>query len=326
MQPPTLRRTILAAAFLMLLPFATAADPEITTDISLEKAAIGDAVQLTVRIYHDGDWTFDRTLPEEKLGEAHILSAEWRDIPPAPDNPQHQVQLDLSLAFYDTGEMIIPELALTGSRGGAAEPQTFYTPEQMVVVEGVLADENDQQMADDRENLDKKVSPLLMILAILVVVAVLAVAGYLFHRWRQPKPVVVKAEPALPPFDEAMQSLETVTSGSLLKEGRVKEFYVEINRIIRHYYSRLYGINAEEMTSFELEQWFEDHPEISAELIGLNRVFQELCDSVKFAKYEPVESENQENVNRAYQIVQHLKPRSEETPAPKQEDDHVAVG
>ncbi len=304
----------------------TAGDPDVTVKLSAKKATVGDTIDMRVQISHDGSWLFDQTLPEEKLGDAEILAADWLEVPPSDAQPAHLLVLNLRLAFYDYGEFVIPELALAGRQGDGNEPRTFYTPEQVVQIESVLADENDQKLADDRANLDKAVSPVLLILAGLALLLVLAAAAWLFYRWRQPQEQVAAPEPLLPPYDEAMQNLQALTSGSLLKEGRVKTFYVEINHIIRRYYSRLYGIHAEEMTSFELEQWLEDQKRISAEVIGLNRAFQEQCDAVKFAKYEPVESENKENVNRAYQIVEQLKPAPQQPQKEQTEVDHVAVG
>lgn len=323
------RQSVRHVTWLLLILCAwlplTAGDPDLTVKLGAKKATVGDTIDMRVQLSHDGTWIFDQTLPEEKLGDAVILEGTWQDIPPTADQPAHLLVLQLKLAFYDYGEFVIPELALAGRQGDAGEPRTFYTPEQVVQIESVLANENDQKLADDRSNLEKRVSPVLLILAGLALLLVLALAAWLFYRWRQPKPVVAKPEPLLPPFDEAMQNLQTLTSGSLLKEGRVKDFYVEINHIIRRYYSRLYRIHAEEMTSFELEQWLEDQKHISAEIIGLNRAFQEQCDAVKFAKYDPNESENKENVNRAYQIVEQLKPATQPA-APNQEVDHVAVG
>lgn len=98
----------------------------------------------------------------------------------------------------------------------------------------------------------------------------------------------------------------------------MKAFYVEINQIIRRYYARLNGIPAEEMTTFELADWFEFHGFESA-FRQLNDQFHDLCDRVKYAKYDPEEGEHNEVVNWAHQLLDQLKPQEKEVTS-------VAVG
>ena len=313
-----------------------ATDPEISAVLEPEKAHVGDPIKLTIQIRHDGSWTFPKNALKEELDEARVLKSEWV-VPEVPENQgdaERYLEIHAEVAWYELGEKVLPEIELVAQEAGEALPRTFLTPELKVDIVALL-EEGDEEVAPAKGQLDMEIPPIWLILTAVAILLLAALAVFLVWLSRRPrKEVVIPPKPALPPYEEALRALEELTSGTLLKEGRVKEFYVVINHIVRHYYSRLFDIHAEEMTSYEMETWFADHPHlVSEEVAQWNTVFQELCDRVKFAKYDPVEAENQENVNRAYQIVEKLKPQpvSPDTPAgddasAQKEDDVVAAG
>jgi len=125
--------------------------------------------------------------------------------------------------------------------------------------------------------------------------------------------------PPKPPIEEANDALRELTHSSLLKSGQFKQFYVDINQIIRHLFARVFHIHAEEMTSLELDEYLIGAVTEGA-LSPLFNQFQVLCDSVKYAKYDPVESDNNDIVNWAYAIVEEIRPTVNQ-----EEQQHVAT-
>ena len=297
------------------LALAQVADPTVTAELSLREAFLGDPVALTVRLKYGQEWTFDRFLLPEKLGEARVLSQEWREPKPEAGDTLKSLELHVALAWYRLGPAKVPPIELSGHVGDAPS-QTVATPELNIEIVNMLK-EGDEDLAPGKDQVALEAFPLWPVIAGALVL--LALIGWLIYRRlagrgsSQPAPV----KPLLSPYREAIDSLNGLTSGDFLKQGKFKEFYVEINLIIRHFYARMWGIHAEEMTSFEMEEWLAGRQDLPDGLVDMNRTFQDRCDLVKFAKHDPVVTENQELVNWAYQIVERFKPKG---------DAHVAAG
>lgn len=302
----------------VLLSMAVLADePQITTELANREAFLGDAVAFNIKITHEEGWKFEALELGESLGKASVLSQQWLDSAKLETAEIYVAELKAKLAWYRTGEFKAPAVTLRATAPDGSE-QTFTTPELTIEIMYML-DEEDQELAPGKDQIAKTVPSLLPILAAAGLLLALIIGSVIFYLAMRKKKVVEKVVPLTPPYPEAIDRLRELTHGSLLKEGHYKAFHVAINQIIRHYYARLYAINAEEMTSFEVEDWIMQQSHLPEGFLDLNRSFQEQCDLVKFAKHDPVEAENKQVVNQAYQLVELLKPREEEV-------SHVAAG
>ncbi len=286
-----------------------AGDLQITAELATRTAQIGDAVPLTVRITHDpADPVIQESLPEQ-LDKATVLDQKWTPAGLDPKQGPNFTEMIVTLAWYEHGEFKVPPIAVKLQSGAELE-----TPQLSIEIIKLL-DDDDKEVAPLKGQLGLSWTQLLIIGIAALVLLLLLIGGLIYWLFGRKKPEVKVVVPPKPPYEEAIDALNALNAGSLLKEGRVKEYHVAINLIIRRYYGRLFQIGAEEMTSFEMEHWFEDHCQrLPGELIPLNRAFQDQCDRVKFAKHDPVEAENKETTNRAYQIVAALRPMAQVTP------------
>lgn len=305
--------TSLITSLLSGLLFAPA--PRITAELSESEAFLGDAVRLSIVMEHEEGWQVARIEFPEDWSHIRILDQQWREV---PGSESAVTELSAQLAFFALGEQEIPGLSLE-LIGPNGERTPFNTPGLTIEIKNMLA-ENDQEMAPLKDHIDLPYRPILLwILAGLILLVL--IVFFIVYKFLRARPEAIEPElPPPPPADEALARLQALTNGTLLKEGKVKEFYVEINGIIRHYYGRIFSIPAEEMTSFELEDFFEaKRRSLPDGFRDVNNDFQGRCDQVKFAKYDPVEAETKQLVNQAYQIVRDLRPLVEEV-------DHVALG
>jgi len=296
-------------------------EPKISAELTNRSAFLGDPVTFTIRIHHDDAWTFEPIRLGDKLGEAAVLSQKWTDSQRNPDTGLSVAELQAELAWYRFGEYKVPPVKATGQTA-RGETRTFETAALTVeIIEMLSEDDQDLAPAKGQVSLDAPALWPYLLGGMATTLALIGLAIWLIRRYagKRPKPAE-KAKPLPPPDVEALDRLRELTHGPLLKEGRYKAFYVAINQIIRRYYARLFGIHAEEMTSFELEDWLQTRGDLPDGAFELNRGFQELCDRVKFAKHDPLDAENKDVVNHAYQIVDLLKPK------PREEGAHVAAG
>jgi len=300
---------------------STAGEPSLTAELATRNAFLGDPVELNVRIQHDPTYQVLTPQPGKTLGDATVLGLELVPAGTGAEKRSHTL-LRLKLAWYRLGAFKVPPLNIQLEGSGLA-PITLSTPELNIEIVNMLTEE-DQAAAPPKEQVALPIPSLLPVVLGGLVLLALIVGGIMLWLRRDKVQAPPPPKPPKPPYDEAIEALRNC--GSHLKEGHVKEFYVAVNLIVRRYYARLFHVHAEEMTSFEVEAWLEDHAaRLPGELFYLNRAFQEPCDRVKFAKHDPVEAENKETLNRAYQIVELLKPAPVQGVA-KKEDADVAAG
>ncbi len=149
--------------------------------------------------------------------------------------------------------------------------------------------------------------PLNWLWIMLWVVLALLLIGVLFYLYRKRKrrPVrlqPVAAAPALPPDVIALNSLRELEKKQLWQNGQIKEYHSAITEIIRRYFEGRFAMPAMELpTSEALELLRQRHG--SEQVIETTSDFLSNADMVKFAKYTPLGSVNEEMMRQAYEIV-----------------------
>jgi hypothetical protein len=299
-------------------------EPRLSAELNTGEAFLGDAVTYTVSITYPGDWQIQAESLPEKLGDAKVLSQSWSEPEALPDSTLVRRILQARLAWYKLGEFQVPLQEINAVTPGG-EARILTAPELPIQILNMLS-EDDTEVAPSKGQVEMDVAPLWPWILGAVLLLALVVALVVYFLGKRGQDTGQKPElPPMPPYDEAIAALRELTHGSLLKEGRTKEFHVRINQIVRRYYARLFQVHAEEMTSFEMEDYLAGKKDIPEGVIDLNRGFQELCDLVKFAKHDPLEAETKQVVNAAYEIVEKLRP-SETEQGSGEEAPHVATG
>jgi hypothetical protein len=137
---------------------------------------------------------------------------------------------------------------------------------------------------------------------LLLVAAIYFTVRYLRRRKKQ-KGIFTPDRPEDPAHVVALRELDRLREEKLWQRSEFKPYYTRLTDTIRRYMERRYNIPAMEMTSYEiLDTWKQsERPEedLSAKL---NRLLN-LADLVKFAKEKPIASDNEENLDRAYEFV-----------------------
>lgn len=131
-----------------------------------------------------------------------------------------------------------------------------------------------------------------------IVAAVLLII-VVFVIWFQRKPKKVIEEPKIPvrPAHEiALERLNILEGKNLWQSGKTKAFYSELTDILREYIEERFQIPAMEQTSDEIIRSMKHNPSFSSALIEKTHQVLFLADLVKFAKENPVGSENDQNL------------------------------
>ncbi len=148
----------------------------------------------------------------------------------------------------------------------------------------------------------------------ILLVIILAAAGYYFYnRYKKKKlgmePVrkVVK----LPAHTIALNALHELEDKKLWQNGKVKEYHSEITEIIRRYFEERFNLPALELTTSEAVEMLKLRQETEP-IRDLTYNFLSNADMVKFAKFVPLGSVNEEMLKQAYEIVHRTIPAEEE--------------
>ena len=145
-----------------------------------------------------------------------------------------------------------------------------------------------------------------LVLGALLIVALIV---YLLMKYVFKKDITIlpaKEEVKLPPHVVAIGKLEKIKTEKLWQTGHIKEFYIQLTDVIREYMQNRFGISALEMTSDEILRAINSVPEAKLVRDNLYQVLK-LSDLVKFAKFVPLQNENDLSLVNAYILVDKTK-------------------
>ncbi len=133
-----------------------------------------------------------------------------------------------------------------------------------------------------------------------------AIFIYLYLRFRKKKPVFLSTKKELPPHIIAFNALDKLKDEKLWQDGKVKEYYVRLSDILRIYLENRYKFRSMECVTDEiLGDFYKVNKEDDVKEM-LKEILQ-TSDMVKFAKHDPLPTENQSNLNNAYFFVEKTK-------------------
>ena len=154
---------------------------------------------------------------------------------------------------------------------------------------------------------------------LIITIIVLLLMRFVFNK----KVTILPETPevVLPAHVVALQKLEQIKTEKIWQQGQIKQFYTDITDVIREYLSGAYCINAMEMTTDEIVALVKKNKDLDEIRLVLKDML-ELSDLVKFAKFVPLENENEKAVLDAFMIVE--KTTKEEETEEKQEQEKTS--
>ena len=144
---------------------------------------------------------------------------------------------------------------------------------------------------------------------ILLIIVAGAIIFYVIYRKKHGKSPIpmIKIKPERPAHEIAFEDLERIRNEKIWSRGQVKEYHVQLTDTIRTYIDNRYGIDAEQMTTSEILDMFNAAIPIDSDDKMRLRQMLELADSVKFAKFQPLQGDNDLSLRIAFDFVEHTK-------------------
>jgi hypothetical protein len=311
---------LLSLAFLRLNGQATEARMRIDTNVIM----IGDQINLTLELdvpkqsevfwpYFQYDTVAERV---EIIEEFPVDSSDLKDR-------YRRIWQILTITSFDTGKYTIRPVSFEFKLKGDT---TVYAIQSNPVFLEVT------EPAVDLQSEIKAIKPPLeapltfrevmafvvrYILPVFAVLLVIAIVLYVILRRKKDQPIFrIRSKPPLPPHRQALDDLEALRLKKLWQTGRVKAYYSELTGIIRTYIERRFGVQALEMTSDDIIRELKSVNSHGESIAKLNQVLV-LADLVKFAKEQPLPSDNDNCMTKSIDFVNETRP----APVPEEKEE-----
>ncbi len=299
---------------------------EISIDSKVDKSTItiGDLIKYTVTVTRSPEINLD--VPELA---ANLGAFEIRDYSvhaPAEEYGTVLDRVDYTISTFDVGDFEIPPLVYHYSFPGDSTLHELATQKIKIHVKSLEPSEaGDIRDIKQPVPIERDYRKLIIWTSVAVAFLVLlAISLYIWRRQRAGKGILpIKVEPPRPADQVAWEELRILQESTLLQEGRIKEYYVCVSEIIRRYIEGRYFVVALEMTSYELTNDLLA-ADVEPENVERIRRFLEVCDLVKFAKFQPGDEQHQSVMTSAFEIVERTKV-TYDLPASGTDDDTEAT-
>jgi hypothetical protein len=298
-----MQRLIIAISFMVFLQYQAIAQDEVRTVLEPRKIQIGEHTTLSFSYNVPGGSMLVMPVFNENITEKiEIL---------------HYGVLD-SVSLSDGGYSLKRQLILTSWEEGlhVIEPFDFFlisgSDTIIVLTEPVLLEVEPVNLEEDAEIRDiKSILSVPITLAelkyyifgaILLVILFWLIMKYLKKRKKEPVLESVWQQPDISAHVAAISSLELLKAQKLWQQGRIKEYHIRLNDILRHYLEKRFGVHAMEMTSSEIIQATSSITVMEPVRKDFHGLLH-LADMVKFARYQAVAYENEWSIDKAFELV-----------------------
>jgi len=284
----------------------------VKTKLSKESMLIGDRVELTVSVVVPQ--TLKVSFPV--LSDSLIKGVELVKKPVLSSiklkgNQTEQI-IKLLITSFDSGSYQLPELKIAVSDG--IKTDTIKSKALTLNVNSIPHNKSMNDVFDIKQPIEEPIT--------VKEVAPWAFGGLLFagliflillylKRRKENRPFTFLQKHVDPPHVVALRELEKIKDEKLWASDNHKYFYTRLIDTLRIYIEGRYGVFAMEQTTIEILSGLK---QVGFEDEYLYKELQEtltLADLVKFAKYTPFVSDNEQSLKLAFDFVEKTKPIEE---------------
>ena len=277
---------------------------QVSIKIDTTKIRIGEQIQYEIIVNETEEVQFSK-LQLDSLKKVEVVQSY------KIDSLKNRLIKKYALTSFDSGRWILPRQKVF------IKNKAFLTDSIIIDVATVPVDTIKQPMysiktiKNEPYTFSDYQKYLWWLIALLLIIAI--ILYFVLRKKPTPEEIIAK----IPPFDLAKQRLKELDSKKLLKQNKVKRYYVELTDIVRSFIEREMNIPALESTTDELLETITDFNDssnlnIPKETLSKLRILLQEADLVKFAKSKPLLNEIELHRNDAENIIDRLHPEKEE--------------
>jgi hypothetical protein len=272
---------------------------------------VGDYIHLSVKVKHDKGIGVYNPFTKDVFGKLELIKIEDPVI--SEENGKQIVDYRYTVSAYDSSNISIPAIPVGYHVGNDTTTLITYTNPLNFTVH-TLPVKAESEIKDVKEPIRIPLDWRLILLYLLIALVVIAIARYLYLRHKkklEEQNKQVKRSPKIPSYLTALNSLHELEEQKLWQKGYVKEYHSTITEIVRRYFEDRFYLPALELTTDEALGKLRNRND-AKEILQITEEFLNNADLVKFAKYKPIASANDEMMKQAYQIVEKTIPKDKE--------------
>lgn len=262
---------------------------------------VGDFVNYTLEVRAEKDVQVINPFFRDSLKNVEVIK-EFQPVI-KEDEKAKTTFYKYIISYYDSAEITISPVAVqyktkkdTILHSALSNPVTFSVSTVEVVPQ--------QDIKDVKSPLTIPLDWKIILLWILIAAVLIAAAVYLYKRYKKKKgELPVKKEIIkIPAHIVALSELDELEKKQLWQKGKIKEYHSEITGIIRKYFEERFNLPALELTTSETLKLLGKNSEALV-ILETTSKFLNNADMVKFAKFIPLDSVNEEMMKQAREIV-----------------------
>lgn len=287
------------AIFLFLSLPILAQNITVTAGTDTSDYLVGDYIQFSIKAEYGDEIRISPPSLTDKLGQLEVIKV----LPVSFEEGENVQQFNYIIAGYDSARIVIPPIPITYFTSNNSEPQTTQTNEVVVFIH-TLEVLPSADIKDIKQPIRIPFDRLFWGIILLVLLVIAIIAYFLYKKFRKPIEEIklVKRTPPVPNYVIALRALDKLDEKKLWQQGKIKDYHSEITEIVRNYFEARYNFNSLEMTTAQSMQVLNRVMDNQV-LIDTTQKFLENADMVKFAKFIPLPSVNEDMMKQAYDIV-----------------------
>lgn len=277
-------------------------------DVKVDSAAIliGEQTVLHLTVTTDKDKPVQIVIPSDTLMRGvEVLELSKADSS-VIENDRLLIKQDILVTSFDSSLYLLPPFKVIDG------VDTIYSNQIALKVSTIPVNVDKPEEFYDIKEIWKPPFVLAdyypIIYGVLLALFLICVIAYIIKRLRNKQSLIPfkKPEPKLPPHEQAIKELDEIKQQKLWQQGRNKEYYTLVTETLRRYIVERFNINAMEMTSGEILDILRKDHEADSVYENLKQILN-LSDYVKFAKMNPLPSENEQSLSNAYLFINQTK-------------------
>lgn len=296
------RLIVISLLFLCIEVFAQNIKVVAATDTT--DYLVGDYIQFTIKAEYDSGIRISPPNLTDKIAPLEVIKV----LPVSFGDDKKTQQFNYIISGYDSARVVIPPIPITYFTGNNSQPQTINTNEVEIFIH-TLEVNPQEDIKDVKQPIRISIDWVFWLIILLIFLLLALLSYFLYKKFKKPDEEVreIRRVPSLPIHRIALKALDELSSKKLWQQGKVKEYHSELTGIIRKYFEDRYNFNSLEMTTGETMEVINRVMD-NQKMIDTTNKFLNNADMVKFAKFVPLATVNEDMMEQAYDIVQKTKP------------------
>ncbi len=289
-----------------------AQNPNVSVNIDTNAILIGDQVNLEILFSSPSQYNVLWPDIKETITEnVEVVERTLVDTIYSDKNDIITLSQKLTLTSFDTGNYILPQMEFRYQAEGDTLQDILLSNSLMLNVNTIAVDTT-QAIKPIKTPLKapytfKEIFP--WALSGIGLLAVIWFLIYFFRKRKKNEPVFkLKPKPIIPPHVIALDKLDKLRRKKLWQTGNIKSFYTELTDIVRTYIGGRFGIDAMEMTTFDIKSSLKNVDQIPKDYKEKLVNTLVMADLVKFAKEKPLPAENESSMNISENFIRKTIP------------------